>query len=111
MVGLPPLAGFVTKWYLGVGGLAAGQGWVVLVLAASSLLNAGYFLPILRAAWFEPPPASWPREVTHRHEAALGLLVPPLVTAALVILAGLFAGSELSPLGWAKLIVRREYAE
>lgn len=111
MVGLPPLAGFVTKWYLGVGGLAAGKGWVVLVLAVSSLLNAGYFLPILRAAWFEPPPASWPREVTHRHEAALGLLVPTLVTAVLVILAGLFAGSELSPLGWAKLIVRREYAE
>jgi len=109
MIGLPPFAGFVSKWYLGVGGLEAGQGWVVLVLAASSLLNAAYFMPILRAAWLEPRVEPWPHEVRGRYEAALGLLVPPLVTAALVVLAGLFAGSDLSPLGWAKLVVGREY--
>jgi multicomponent Na+:H+ antiporter subunit D len=111
MMGLPPLAGFVSKWYLGVGALEAGQGWVVAVLAASTLLNAGYFLPILRAAWFEPPPAEWPHEAHFRHETSLGLLVPPLVAALLVILAGLFAGSDWSPLAWAKLIVSREYAD
>jgi multicomponent Na+:H+ antiporter subunit D len=111
MMGLPPLAGFVSKWYLGVGALEGGQGWVVLVLAASTLLNAGYFLPILRAAWFEPPPEAWPHEARFRHETSLGLLVPPLVTALLVILAGLFAGSDWSPLAWAKLIVGREYGD
>jgi len=110
MMGLPPLAGFVSKWYIGVGGLEAGQGWVVFVLAASTLLNAAYFLPILRKAWFEAPPASWPHEERFVHETSLGLLVPPLITAALVIAAGVFAGSDLSPLGWAKLIVSREYA-
>lgn len=109
MMGLPPLAGFVSKWYLGLGGIAAGQPWVVAVLAASTLLNALYFLPILRAAWFEPAPAAWPHETRYRHETALGLLVPPLVTAALVVLAGLLAGTDLSPLGWAKLVVEREY--
>jgi multicomponent Na+:H+ antiporter subunit D len=109
MMGLPPLAGFVSKWYLGIGALEAGQGWAVYVLAASALLNAAYFLPILRDAWFEPPPAAWPDEHRHRHETALGLLVPPLVTAALVIAAGLGAASPYSPLGWAKLIVAREY--
>jgi multicomponent Na+:H+ antiporter subunit D len=110
MIGLPPLAGFVSKWYLGVGGLEAGESWVVLVLAASTLLNAGYFLPILRAAWLEPPPESWPHETRFRHETALGLLVPPLLTALLVVLAGLFAGSDFSPLAWARLVVAREYA-
>jgi multicomponent Na+:H+ antiporter subunit D len=109
MMGLPPFAGFVSKWYLGVGGLEAGQGWVVWVLAASTLLNAAYFLPVLRAAWLEPPPERWPHEERFRHETALGLLVPPLVTALLVIAAGLLAGSEWSPLAWAKLIVSREY--
>lgn len=84
---------------------------MVLVLAASTLLNAGYFLPILRAAWFEAPPAAWPHEHRHRHETALGLLVPPVITALLVLLAGLLAGSDLSPLGWAKLVVEREYAD
>jgi len=110
MIGLPPLAGFVTKWYLGTGALAAGQGWVIWVLAASSLLNAAYFLPILRAAWLEPAPAAWPHETRHRFETSLGLLVPPVLTALLVIAAGLLAGGDYSPLAWARLIVAREYA-
>ncbi len=37
------------------------------------------------------------------------LLLPPLVTAALVIWAGAFADSPFSPLAWAKLIAEREY--
>ncbi|MGY6646083.1 MAG: complex I subunit 5 family protein, partial [Salinarimonas sp.] len=47
MIGLPPLAGFVSKWYLATGGLDAGQGWVIALLLGSSLLNAAYFLPML----------------------------------------------------------------
>jgi len=40
MIGLPPLAGFVSKFYLGLGALEAGAPWVLAVLAASTLLNA-----------------------------------------------------------------------
>ncbi|MEO1017314.1 MAG: proton-conducting transporter membrane subunit, partial [Pseudomonadota bacterium] len=47
MIGLPPIAGFVSKWYLGLGALDAGQPWVIAVLVSSSLLNAAYFLPVL----------------------------------------------------------------
>jgi multicomponent Na+:H+ antiporter subunit D len=32
------------------------------------------------------------------------------VTALLVVLAGLFAGSDFSPLAWARIVVGREYA-
>jgi multicomponent Na+:H+ antiporter subunit D len=52
MIGIPPIAGFVSKWYLGVGGIQAAIGWVLLVLAGSSLLNAAYFLPLIYRAWF-----------------------------------------------------------
>jgi multicomponent Na+:H+ antiporter subunit D len=55
MIGVPPVAGFVSKWYLGAGAVQAGEPWVVAVLAASTLLNAAYFLPLLRRAWFAPP--------------------------------------------------------
>ena len=109
MIGVPPLAGFVSKWYLGLGALAAGQSWVIVVLAVSSVLNAAYFLPILHAAWFQQPLSAW--HVEHpggRFEADWRLLFPSLVTALLVIVAGLFAGSEVSPLFWAKLIAARE---
>ncbi|HEY8375275.1 MAG TPA: proton-conducting transporter membrane subunit, partial [Nannocystis sp.] len=43
MIGVPPLAGFVTKWYLGAGALDAGYPWVLAVLLASTALNAAYF--------------------------------------------------------------------
>lgn len=31
MIGIPPMAGFVSKWYLAQGGIQAGQDWVVAV--------------------------------------------------------------------------------
>ncbi len=111
MIGVPPLAGFVSKWYLGIGGLRAGQEWVVAVLVASSVLNACYFLPILYRAWFREQAAAWPEEhAGSRFEAHWMLLTPPLVTAALCIAAGVCAGSDWSPLEWVKMITEREYA-
>jgi len=111
MIGAPPLAGFVSKWYLGLGALDAGQGWVLVVLAGSSLLNAGYFLPILYAAWFKTPPETWPAErFFGRHETAWALLAPPVVTALLTLALGLLASVPFSPLQWARSITTMEYA-
>jgi multicomponent Na+:H+ antiporter subunit D len=110
MIGLPPLAGFVTKWYLGLGAAAAGMQWVIAVLMASSVLNAAYFLPILHAAWFKPPRGSWQERLPRgRMETDWRLLVPALACAAFALGAGVFAGAEFSPLTWAKLFAAREY--
>jgi multicomponent Na+:H+ antiporter subunit D len=110
MMGAPPMAGFISKWYLGLGGLEAGQPWVIAVLLASTLLNAAYFLPLLYRSWFRTAPAAWPEEhLTGRWETRLSLLVPPLITAALALLSGLLADAPFSPLSWAKLIAAREY--
>lgn len=112
MIGVPPVAGFVSKWYLGLGALEAQMPWVIGVLMASSLLNAAYFLPILRRAWFEEPPARWPEEHAAPHagwESHRWLLIPTVVAGAAALAIGLAAGVTLSPLDWAKLIVEREY--
>jgi multicomponent Na+:H+ antiporter subunit D len=111
MIGVPPVAGFVSKWYLGLGAADAGSNWVFAVLVASSLLNAAYFLPILHRAWFRPAPKQWPQEHRHtgRFEIAGALLWPPVTTAALALGAGLFAAAPFSPLEWATLIAEREY--
>jgi len=105
MIGIPPLAGFLSKWYLGAGGLQAGQPAVIALLAASSLLNAAYFLPILHRAWFRAPP------VGRKPGRNLGwmMVVPPALTAGLIIAAGLFANAPFSPLGWTRFIVSLEY--
>jgi multicomponent Na+:H+ antiporter subunit D len=111
MMGIPPIAGFVSKWYLGLGAVTADQHWVLLVLATSTLLNAGYFLPILYKAWFRPPPGEWPKPnpMKSRFETMGALLWPPVITAIFCLIAGLLAAAPFSPLEWATLIARREY--
>jgi len=112
MIGIPPIAGFVSKWYLGTGAMEAGLAvWVIPVLIASSALNAAYFLPILYRAWFAPARSDWPDEriPSGRQETHPGLLWPPIITASLALAVGLFAAAPFSPLEWAELIAEREY--
>ncbi len=104
MIGLPPLAGFVTKIYLGIGALQAAAPWVLVVLAASTLLNAMYFLPLLYRLWFRDAPPD-----VDVNERAPGLLGPAVLAALAAVLAGLLAASAISPLGWATLIAERDY--
>jgi len=112
MIGIPPVAGYVSKWFIGLGAVEAGvAAWVLPVLIASSLLNAAYFLPILYRAWFKPASGAWPdeRRTSSRLETTGALLWPPVITAVLALAAGLFAAAPYSPLEWAELIAEREY--
>ncbi len=52
MIGLPPTVGFLSKWYMLSGALAAAQWLALAVIVVSTLLNAGYFLPIVYRAFF-----------------------------------------------------------
>jgi multicomponent Na+:H+ antiporter subunit D len=105
MIGLPPMAGFISKWYLGVGALQGGQAWVVVVLALSSLLNAMYFLPLIYRIWFVPRVGTTAIDL----ERPLGLIAPAVIGATVSVLAGLLAALPYSPLAWAALIVERAY--
>lgn len=112
MIGVPPVAGFISKWYLGLGAMEVGADWVLLVLAGSSALNALYFLPILYRAWFLEPEGDWPQERLYpRAETSLALLIPPVLTASLALAAGLLASVPVSPQEWAKLVVVREFLD
>ncbi|MGY6567625.1 MAG: proton-conducting transporter transmembrane domain-containing protein [Salinarimonas sp.] len=104
MIGLPPLAGFVSKIYIGIGGIQSGAPWVIGVLAASTLLNAAYFLPLLYRIWFGEA-----QDDSRPGERPLGIIVPAAITGLAAIAVGLFAGWDLSPLAWATLIVERDY--
>ena len=89
MIGAPPVAGFVTKWYLLVGALDARQTLIILVLLTSTILNVAYFAPVVYQAYFaKPDPSHHPH---HEHgEAPLAMLVPLLITAALSVAAGIY---------------------
>lgn len=111
MIGAPPLAGFITKWTMGSGALAANMDWVIVVLVSSSLLNAAYFLPVVHRLWFRESEGRWPQE---RHwgrlETSAWLFWPPLLTAVMTVMAGVLASLPFSPLSWAELIALREYS-
>ena len=53
MCGAPPVAGFISKWYLCLGTLQAGQLIFLGVILISSLLDVVYFFPIIKTAFFE----------------------------------------------------------
>lgn len=107
MIGVPPIAGFISKWYLGMGALQSGHAWVIGVLIVSTLLNAAYFLPILYTAWFDQPDT----ELAAHPETSHLLLWPPVITALLSLAAGLFAALPYTPLEWARFIVSFEFLQ
>jgi multicomponent Na+:H+ antiporter subunit D len=92
MIGLPPAAGFVSKWVLVSGALEAGHWLALAVLVASTLLNAGYFLPILYKAFFNSPS---PSDSSHG-EAPLSMVLAMLATAALTIAMFFYADLPLA---------------
>lgn len=83
VIGIPPFAGFISKWYLAMGSIEAGELLLLIVLFTSSLLNAAYFLPIVYKAFFEEPnEESGGEEVK---ESPAFVVVPLLLTAIATI--------------------------
>jgi len=92
-VGLPPAAGFLSKWYMLLGALEVEQWFAVAVILGSTLLNAAYFLPIVYAAFFKPEAAD---DHAHEHgEAPLPIVLGLVTTGAGTILLFLFPGPVL----------------
>jgi multicomponent Na+:H+ antiporter subunit D len=87
IVGLPPTAGFLGKWYIALGALEAGRPGFAVALLAGALLIFFYYVRILNAFYFRAPVQE--RMLAVR-EAPLSMLLPVLLLAALCVLGGLF---------------------
>jgi len=82
LAGTPLLAGFISKWHLGLGALEAGHGVFIVVLVISGLLNLAYFFPIVYDAFFLPAHG----KVTPER---LSMTAPLAVTAVVALLLGI----------------------
>lgn len=97
MIGVPPTAGFFSKWYLLLGSVAAGAWVFVVVIVASSVLTAIYFFKVIELVYDDPPgkdkgeqaPGPEP-EVLAAGDPPASMLLPILALAVLVLLAGVF---------------------
>lgn len=93
LVGVPPTAGFFSKWYLLRGAIEADAWLFAAVLLVSSLLSAVYFFRIIERIYFAADPtAAEPGRSLRRPEVPLWLLGPVITLGAAVLLIGLFNG-------------------
>ena len=89
MIGVPPVSGFITKWYLIIGSLERNSIAVLFVLLASSLLNAAYFIPILYRAYFKEENLE-SIDQNHDIKENLFLVIPLTLTALVSIILGIY---------------------
>ncbi len=80
MIGLPPTAGFVSKWYMISGAVQSENVVALTVIVLSTLLNAAYFLPIVYDAFFKAPDTADPHG-----EAPWPIVVALTATATLTV--------------------------
>jgi multicomponent Na+:H+ antiporter subunit D len=102
MIGVPPTAGFLGKWFILVGAMETANWVAVAVIILSTLLNAAYFLPIVFRAFFRAPAGQG-------HEHKSGEAPWPIVAALTVTAAGtvlMFFSPEI-PYALAQLMIAR----
>lgn len=94
MIGVPPTAGFFSKWYLILGAIDAGRYHFMAALLISSLVNAILFFRVIEIAYFEPKADhhAGGSEKISVDEAPLSMLVPLVIVALCLIIIGLYSG-------------------
>jgi multicomponent Na+:H+ antiporter subunit D len=83
MIGVPPTAGFVSKWYILAGAFQADNYLALATIIVSTALNAAYFLPIVYMAWFEKDQTPAGKE---HGEAPFAAVLALMLTAALTLI-------------------------
>lgn len=94
IIGVPPTCGFFSKWYLINGAIEAGHYGFMVALLFSSLINVVLFFRVIEIGYYEP------FSDHHGHgshfesidEAPLSMLIPLLITAAGLVVVGLYTG-------------------
>jgi multicomponent Na+:H+ antiporter subunit D len=96
MIGVPPTAGFFSKWYLILGGIDAGHWGFVAALVISSLVNAVLFFRIIEIGFFFTPDESHGHGHDAHHEqvqeAPVQMLQPLIFTAIALVVVGMSTG-------------------
>jgi len=92
LVGIPPTAGVVSKWYLAMGGIMSNHPVLGLVgagiLLISALLTGGYLITIFATAFF--PGADFDYQNLKSTEPNKLMTVPLIILAACCVLFGMF---------------------
>ncbi len=93
IVGLPPTAGFISKWYIGLGAFSAGRVAYGFALVFGALFVFIYYVRMLNAFYFRTPTRE---EVAAAVEPPWSMRGPVLFLAAACVIVGLLGGFLLA---------------
>ncbi|MBI4618885.1 MAG: monovalent cation/H+ antiporter subunit D family protein [Desulfobacterales bacterium] len=103
VAGIPPICGFISKWYLCLGSLEAQEIFFLFVFLTSALLDAAFFFPIVYGSFFKKP-----KEDVNPHfdEASMFMVIPLMATAIASLILGIFPDAFVHFFEIATLAVR-----
>jgi NADH-quinone oxidoreductase subunit N len=92
LLGFPGTAGFIGKWFILSSVIDAGEAGLAIVLVVTSVVSAGYYLPVIMAMYMKPP-------VSEEAHASVGLpgagRVVVAVAAVLLLVFGFWPNRAL----------------
>lgn len=92
LIGIPPMGGFYSKWYIATAALDSGLGafsWIApIILLISAILTAAYLLSISISAFFGKEEAG---KETVKVREPLFMVIPIIVLTIITVAGGIFA--------------------
>ena len=96
LLGFPGTIGFIGKWYILSAVIAEGETILAIVLVVTSVISAGYYLPVIMSAYMKPAPSTTAYEEARLWPAAAGAIA---VSVIAVILFGFWPAGALDLAG------------
>lgn len=90
MIGIPPTAGFFSKWYLALGAAGRHEWIYIAVLVISSLLNAIYFFKLIEKVFIRQDAGLKIRWKSEIMELPVSIILPIIVCFIAILGIGLF---------------------
>ena len=96
LLGFPGTFGFIGKWYILSAIVAEGQTILAIVVVLTSVISAGYYLPVIMAMYMKPAASEESHATTRLWPAAAGAVA---VSVIAVVLFGLWPAGVLDVAG------------
>jgi NADH-quinone oxidoreductase subunit N len=96
LAGIPPLAGFIGKFYLFAAAMEKGYLWLVIVAALNSVVSLFYYLLVLRRMYISEPGALRPSAQAARLSISLPVKAVLLVASIGIFWLGILPGSLMA---------------
>ena len=93
LCGLPPVNGFISKWFLCLGAVETHQIIFLFVILTSAMLDVAFFFPIIYNGYFKKP---LPDVASKIDEAPMLMVIPLCLTAAFSIIFGIMPNAFLN---------------